>query len=543
MANRFADLHCHPHMRSYNWLHRHGTPESNSLYNPWWVIFSDKRAQLRGKRAAAYSQCDMAKVINGNLRLAFLSLYPLEKGWVTGRDYKQTDNLNEVKEVLKKSRLLSLLSMVVVKLLSFIGDDKKGRLAIRDFIQAVYMKIPLFRINFVQSSDYDYFHEMLEEKKFLDKGNNSGQRTTQLFIPINKKPFVRKKTVLKEGEKELVATGEYIIAKNSRHVREIIDNDKTAFVLTIEGANVFNTKDDILKIKEKIRDVKNWAEPVFFITLTHHFYNELAGHAHSIPDIGNLLLDQSDGFKDGFTKKGIEITRYLLSIDEGGNYKPDEFERRILIDVKHLNARSRKEYYDRFIKPSLTTPNPIPVIASHVAFSGKSSLDDLIYSMDHDEEKDNSVSVRNGHNFNNWNINLCDEDIIMICKSKGLIGINLDQRVLGVSKKDIKNTDTHGNYVWQNIRAMMKVVLDSPEIDQKEDIVDLFSLGTDSDGFIDPLNKYPTVLQFEELRKDLIELVEKDPEKIRLTGNLSAEDFVEKICFGNAKEFVLKNFA
>ena len=82
---RFADIHCHPHMRSFNWLHKPWNPKKGEKYNPWWIILPKFKASAQGKRAAAYSQCDMAQVINGNLKLAIISLYPMEKGWVTGR--------------------------------------------------------------------------------------------------------------------------------------------------------------------------------------------------------------------------------------------------------------------------------------------------------------------------------------------------------------------------------------------------------------------------------------------------------------------------
>ena len=507
MEPRFADLHCHPHMRSYNWLHSHRKPETNSKYNPWWIILPNFAAEEKGKRAATYSQCDLAKVANGNLKLAFVSLYPLEQGWVTSTG-KGSENEN---------------------------------LQLRDFLQTLYMRIPLKRILFVKGKKYDYFKELKEEKAYLDKANKQFNKT-RLVIPKVRDIFVSKKKMLEEYPEQLKAEGTYVMAKHGRHVEEIISDNNTAFVLTIEGANVFNTNDRINKIIDRIKEIKAWEEPVFFMTLTHHFYNQLAGHAHSIPGIGKLVLDQSEGINSGFTEKGIKVTRFLLSLDEHGNYKPQEFGRRILIDVKHMNAVSRKEYYEKFVIPSLTTQNPIPVLASHVAFSGRAKLDELIRDMKN--EKDGDFSKRNGFAFNNWNINLCDEDVMTIFKSGGLIGINLDQRVLGTSKDDVKNESTHGNYVWQNIRAMMKVVMDSPEIKtgDKKNAAKLFCLGTDFDGYIDPLNKYPTVLQFDDLRKDLIGLVNKDPDKGTLTAGMSTEAFVDGFCFTNAYDFVVKNF-
>jgi len=193
---RFADLHCHPHMRSFNWLHKHRKPKEKSKYNPWWIILPKKKPEDAGKRAAAYSQCDMAKIVNGNLQLAFLSLYPLERGWVTGRNDATQEVAKNLRKIFEENMSNKSTSVFMNKVLRIIGNDKKGELAIRDILQALFMKIPLRRINYVQSNKYDYFRELLEEKKFLDKRNNR-RTSTKLFIPFYKKLFVNKKNKYK----------------------------------------------------------------------------------------------------------------------------------------------------------------------------------------------------------------------------------------------------------------------------------------------------------------------------------------------------------
>jgi microsomal dipeptidase-like Zn-dependent dipeptidase len=80
------------------------------------------------------------------------------------------------------------------------------------------------------------------------------------------------------------------------------------------------------------------------------------------------------------------------------------------------------------------------------------------------------------------------------------------------------------------------------ELPSYEGLTDLFCLGTDFDGFIDPLNSYPTVMKFEQLGEDLIKVINTDPDSRRLMRNMKAENFVEKFCFSNAYNFVLKNF-
>ncbi|WP_340113174.1 hypothetical protein [Maribellus mangrovi] len=540
-VNRFADLHCHPHMRSYNWLHKRRRPEKQSRYNPWWIVLPKQKSEEKGKRAAAYTQCDMAKITNGNLKLAFVSLYPLEQGWVTGRKDSKKIVARNLKKFLGDTVLNEVVSSVLNRFLRFIGNDEGGGLAVRDFIQAIYMKIPLRRVNYVQSRHYDYYKELNEEREFLLKRNEKPTET-ELYIPFPKRLFVSKKKVLENHAGDLKANGTYEIALNGADVEKIVKNDKTAFVLTIEGANVFNSHEDYKAIEQKLAQIKRWEQPLFFITFTHHFYNHLAGHAHSIPDIGNLLLDQSEGMNTGITEKGKKVLRYLLALDENGKYVPMKLGRRILIDVKHLSARARREYYKEFVLPSLKTDHPIPVIASHVAYSGVKTLDDHITRMP--DEKNGDFSERYGHKFNNWNINICDEDVVIIFKTGGVVGINLDQRVLGVAKDDIEKNETHASYVWQNIKSMMKAVVlsDDPEIKSKKEIVNTFCLGTDFDGFIDPLNSYPTVLDFKQLAGDLIAEIEADPEKESLLFGVSHEKFVQKVCFDNAFDFVVKHF-
>lgn len=540
-VNRFADLHCHPHMRSYNWLHKRRRPEKQSRYNPWWIVLPKQKSEEKGKRAAAYTQCDMAKITNGNLKLAFVSLYPLEQGWVTGRKDSKKIVARNLKKYLGDTILNEVVSSVLNRFLKFIGNDEGGGLAVRDFIQAIYMKIPLRRVNYVQSRHYDYYKELNEEREFLLKRNEK-HTETELYIPFPKRLFVSKKKVLEKHARDLKAKGTYEIAVNGADVDQLIKDDKTAFVLTIEGANVFNSHEDYEAIEQRLAQIKSWEQPLFFITFTHHFYNHLAGHAHSIPDVGNLLLDQSEGMNTGITEKGKKVLRYLLALDKNGKYDPVKFGRRILIDVKHLSAKARQEYYKEFVLPSLKTDHPIPVIASHVAYSGVKTLDDHIARMP--DEKNGDFSERYGHKFNNWNINICDEDVVTIYKTGGVVGINLDQRVLGVAKDDIEKNETHASYVWQNIKSMMKAVVlsDDPDIKSKKEIVNTFCLGTDFDGFIDPLNSYPTVLDFKQLAGDLIAEIDADPEKEKLLFDLSTEKFVQKICFDNAFDFVVKHF-
>lgn len=145
--------------------------------------------------------------------------------------------------------------------------------------------------------------------------------------------------------------------------------------------------------------------------------------------------------------------------------------------------------------------------------------------------------------FNHWHINLCNEDIEVIIKSRGIIGICYNQRIMGQSKKG--NRDSK-NLLKGNLEGMVDAVRLSQylEEDEKPYIWECMSIGTDFDGYIDPLKKYPTALQFEVLEKDLTEIVEElsseRGEELYFTKN--SEEIIADKCKNHAIIFLERNF-
>lgn len=550
---QFADLHCHPHLKIFNWSEYY---KKRGNINPWCVIWSNIRKEKKGIRANTYNQSDLIKLTRGNVKLAFVSLYPVEKGWFKGKENISEDDLNGLFKLISKSKFLKFLLRTnkIKNLLLKIGDDKGKQRALRDILQSLFMKYPMQRINYIQSNKYNYFDELRKEKDFLGLKNNL-YTESEILIPGIKRLFINKKK--SEKEEGFNASGTYEIAKNGTNVKRIIQENKTAFVFTLEGANVFNTDENVSQIKERIFEVKNWqtlkhnrngseeeSSPIFFISFAHHFYNYLCGHAHSIPDIGKIILDQEEGMNTGFNDKGKEIIRYLLSLNED-LIRDNENGRRILIDIKHMSAAARKFYYQEIIHPCNKLGDRIPIIASHVAYSGEKKLDELIENANQESDKDAESSINKP--FNIWNINLCDEDINEIFESSGIIGISLDQRILGIPKKKKKrrypdNYDIH--FFWENLKAMMAAIFNNRQINNEiiERTHKIFGLGTDFDGCIDPLDKYPSSMEFRRFERDLIEEINNDPNSSSFLFISDVVKFVEGICFNNAYRFVIDNF-
>jgi microsomal dipeptidase-like Zn-dependent dipeptidase len=113
---------------------------------------------------------------------------------------------------------------------------------------------------------------------------------------------------------------------------------------------------------------------------------------------------------------------------------------RILIDVKHMSLKARKEYY-RILRTDFPNEN-IPVIASHAAVTGTSYQNIKAFCQNAGDP--GLIKVRyvmpSGHiagtRFNPSSINLYDEEIDIIIRSGGIIGLNFDERLLGIKKRN-----------------------------------------------------------------------------------------------------------
>lgn len=534
MKRKFSDLHCHNHMRAH--LHmqeKREAYEKKDEFSPWTVISSNRAGYVKGKMGASYSQCDLVKAWNGNVRLTFNSLYPLERQFVLGLD---------------KINTTDLLNIVI-------GISTHDKLPLRDLIQTFYMRIPKKTVNYVQSKNYDYWESLKREFEFvlMDSGKTidcNKIHTTGVLRRI----FENEKKRATKFRNELWAeNARYVIPESKTSLEESLQHDdEITMILTIEGSHALGT--DLLEegripigeISRRIQEIKNeWKVPVFFITFSHHFNNNLCGHAHSIPDKGKMLLNQEDKMNEGFTDYGKRIVLELLGLDKNLEKGP-KLGHRILIDVKHMSACGRQEYYNNIVRPCLAKGDKIPVIASHCGFSGVKTLQDHIDNFD--LEKDDYCDP--SKKYNAWNINVCEEDIEMIVKTGGLFGLSFDQRILGITKKDKKSKRNGIELLWDNIEGIAKSAYANPNLSESEKarIWKCMTLGTDFEGLIDPIDHYPTVLEFELFANNLIfeiEQARKDPKNIHLGHLKSREDteaLVNDFCYNNAEAFVRTNY-
>lgn len=207
-----------------------------------------------------------------------------------------------------------------------------------------------------------------------------------------------------------------------------------------------------------------------------------------------------------------------------------------------MGVESREQFYQEIILPSLLEHgDKIPVIASHVCYSGIKTFTDLKRNYSENKETDDLLEQRG---LNHWNINVCDQDIELILKTDGLLGLCLDERIMGYNKTDKQDGIA---LLRTNLERLLDSLSSNPNLTsgEKEKIWTVLCIGTDFEGYIDPTEKYPTVIQFRELEEDLksiIQTFKNSGKSSRYFITKTAEAHARDICMNNAMGFLAMNF-
>jgi hypothetical protein len=542
MRQRFSDLHCHPSLYPYNRM-RNLAAEHSEGFHLWAEMDQDLEKMERGARAASYPQCDPPKMTRANARLAFCSITPIEKGFfgvTEGRGFG-AEALRLLSGVTAASSALKLVTESPRAAAQELAGILRAPGPVRAAVQRQVMKYGHARLRHFLSDQLDYWDEFQRELDFLRRRDGvASQGTLRRLV---------------DGQEQAEPVqGRYHLVRDAAHLRQIAegDADEVAFVLNIEGAHTFTIGPDQERVPdhvifERIAALKALPTPILFVGLAHHFDNGICGHAHSILDIGELLMDQRRRMGLGFERErdiGMRTTRALLDLDEGLR---DLGGKRILIDAKHLSARSRREFYDEIINPynKMWEQRPaeeqaryprLPVFFSHAAYSGVASLDELLA---HEPQENDHWHAPP---YYAWSINCCDEDVRMIWQTGGLFGLCFDQRIAGVGPGQKIDPWHWPRVVMNQIFGFVDVIMldDRLSAQEKRRAWDCVCLGTDYDGFIDPLSAYPTALSLPALAQDLRRHLETS-RHTRQIAEIGVDALVDKICWKNAYDFALRH--
>lgn len=533
----------------YPFNHMRNTAQEGdpSKFHPWHVLPMNLKAMARSERASSYSQSDMPKLAKSGTRLVFASITPIEQGFL----YAHPDEPNHAPFLSEALRLLSGRSLregfkhflrrapwdAGRALLGILRNQGPLRLV----LQKLFMRYSWRRIRHMLSDQYDYWDEYLREYAFFCAANDQPHG---LSFP-RPHPSPPHRTIWENIE------GRYRLIQNASQLQSTIEhgqNTDIAVILTIEGSHTFSIAPDQQRVPEpvlfdRIRALKAQPHPILFITFAHHFDNGLCGHARSLIAPALMVMDQSRRLNEGLEPDNDLGLRAALALLGLRSDLSDSDEPRILLDLKHASARTRQDLYRLIYAPynaahtqraDATNRPKLPVIFSHAAFSDARSLADFIHNLDHENDHWRRAA------FNAWSINVCDEDVRMIHSSEGLLGLCFDQRILGVRSPDRVPAAQCARALLRQVLAFVDVILLDDRIPPAEraSIWDRLCIGTDFDGFIDPLNPYPTALAFPDFANDLRAFLEEH-RHTRMIDSIGVEVLVEKICWRNAYQFAL----
>ncbi|MGB1247401.1 MAG: hypothetical protein ACPG4Z_00840 [Chitinophagales bacterium] len=474
----YADLHLHPTLKSSNW----GLKKKKK--NPWETFEHIKPETPAGRYAmrasmdlAKYTQANFEKLMQGKVKIAFLSLYPFERGFF---------NVRNVPNLLTSKK--AKVEMVAVS--SGMGREKTE-----------------YYFNHT-----DYFKELNDEYNFIKE--NQGKSPCGKYS--------------------------YKIATSYNDIKEsLAKENELSIVLTAEGAHalfdekMLSGKLDKAALKkrlvENIGQMKSWEHPMSFITLMHHFYNGLGGHAKSLTEIGNSLLNQRKGLERPIEGLGLSAMKELLSNTNG---------RRVLIDSKHMSLQVRKDYY-KWIRTYnyINKHDNIPIICSHGGVNGYKTMSGSL-------KKKDTIAKKNKHYFFNWAINLSDEEMKIIHETKGLMGLIIDKGKLAggqILKKIEKESnkaivkEMYMKQIWDNLFQGVEAI-------GSKSAWNIFSLGTDYDGAINHVEFYDDATKLPTLYGDLYEYLDRTQYRKKLWHGYRPDEILHKVFQTNAIDFLAQNF-
>lgn len=483
MRKSYIDLHCHPSLKPYGKSFKYKPPKQNRLNsgrkNSIWHYSPPNFLERQVNKILTltkFTQTDLTGLAKANCNVAVVSLYPFEK--------------------------------------HFLKDKILGFKFISDILVNLAAGVSQKRINNLRNHN-SYFQDLKDEYDYYMQLHNMAQiidGITFTYRMVNSYADIEKNI------------------NDSTSKRKVI-----SLVPTIEGGHSFetgldrdkNTADEATVLNH-IEIVKNWEHKPLFVTLAHHFYNEICGHARSI-NIGLIKKQQNRGLDWDISELGFKVIDKLLDNTQS---------KRMLIDIKHMSTASRKTYY-QLLETKYTNEN-IPIIVSHGAVNGKRSIVEW-------SESDSKLSKK----FSDIDINFYDSELLRIAKSKGIFGLQLDERRIA-SKKAIRSSRIYwpskkrryrnkSELIWNQIQHVAELL-------NKNDLFcwETVAIGSDFDGIVNPIKGLWTAENIEDIKPYLIEKAEDylkaNRTKLQMRNQISAQEIIDRLLFINANAFLKQNF-
>ncbi len=353
------------------------------------------------------------------------------------------------------------------------------------------------------------------------------------------------------------------------------------------------------ELLENIKKIKSFDVPIKMFTIGHLSYNGMLDHAPALDanGAGKILVKRMYRIKVSQYRKFVEQWSDFYYSELGVNafgktvidslLDPNFGGSRILIDLKHSAFSTRKYYLDSIVPKYINDPKPVPPIFSHGGATGLSEVFDspLVdqYAL---------LASKGIEKLYPFGINLYDEEIQKILDYDGIIGLALEQRVLGGYVNKGKRLREIKKYMRTHYKGKEKPVItfydqflkknSNGQLKGRERLTfkrlceDYWSaepflqnlfyilnhsrtkpydawhhvcIGSDLDGIIDPIDICPTASQYPYFRERLTQFI---PIFFSLNKNYREEDFfkepkkyekeLDQLFYKSLRDFTQKNF-
>lgn len=532
MSKIIVDLHCHPSLKAFH----------NTSIKDIWESFENKKrkelfdADLKERliscglkneidALATFSQSNLEACFKGGNRLLFTTIYPVERPFVRpDRPFDSADI-----HPRQKQKLMQLFYRKRGKEPDFKIDIKLIQ-AITGFSES-QAKSYIAEINDPEA-EIDYFQDFIGEYHLLKEAQNQDYPSNATSKPIKFKLIDHYGEIeqLKDNEIAAIPNIEGAHSLGTYKAKDLLraqsidtlrksDRDRLEGILLERVAILKGTK------KYQFQQESHFVEhPPFYLTLSHHFNNLIAGHAQSFkgPSTSNKpgfnqIFNQQHGLNGGLTETGEKVIKALLSRKKG---------RRILLDTKHMSIETRRSYHG-IVRNEF---KDVPIICSHTAVNGLTDFREAIVQRGRTKRDLSSYISR-------ADINLTDEDIRDIYDSNGIIGICMhDGRMPGGKFKraveeaqgpfdNVRIARINRFYaqlflmnVFHVVRVNKRHIEALHKMGREMDIRtawDTICLGTDHDGIIDPFNHLSTAASLEDFKNICIDALEHRDSEVR----------------------------
>ena len=522
------DIHCHASWKPFmsgrnNAVHTPFETYTNEI-EAWWIKKLSR--QIENKlRLRLGTQSNFDNLHKGKVRVAIVALTILEKAFLVANlkaDDFFTFALKELVSEKKTPWDYTLKSRLINAITGFHLDDIEY---IKKELQQYFQEglVPEYhyftQFNLKQNKEETYTIQFVKNYREIEEAVRPGKTTICIIISI-------------EGAHAL-----------SSHAPDI------TFLKNNQGRSHQNDEADFTSLAayaNNITEMKKWDFVPLYISLNHHFWNGLGGHAKSLTKPVAHIVCQAEGLNEGLKALGKEVIRLLLTTDNGP---------RVLLDIKHMSPQCRKDFYAFIQSEYWNHHDRFPLLCSHTGMVSKSRTLDALIAQDDEAELNSNSNYLHEHS-----INLCAEDIMMIAETRGLIGIQLDEKriagnnIINIVKNNPKLNGIHLRR--QYIKVLFANLFEIVKTVNSKQGWDLLSIGSDYDGFIQYMEFYPSTAEIPVLRNDMLEFL-NNPEEIsqpgfnytlllpeinRLMFGLSPKEILDKIFAANVMAFLQNNF-